>query len=329
MTSVAVIGNHAHSFCSEAQWARAFAANGCDVTPFQIEEVVADPVRAMDRLRHFDLVSYTRTHSHGRYLAPEWAGRWRELEREGVQTIGLHLDRFWDLDREHLVHDGDAQFTVGTLWSADGGNDDRWAEAGVQHRWLIPGIDAEMVGEHTFRPDFAVPVVFVGSEAGYHAEYEQREELIAYLRGRFGSKFARYGAGTTQVRGVDLAAVYASAGVVVGDSCFANSPDSAMLADRYFSDRLPEVLGRAGFLAYPYTPGLPYEFGRDLCGYTPGDFAELGDLIEDAWALPDHCRKIARQGMAHVREHHTWQVRMRTILDAHGLLRGSADTVTV
>src|SRR6266581_774169 len=120
MIDVAVIGNHRHHHCSEAVWARAFAKIGCNVTPMQVDEVAADPDAAMSVLCHQTLVTYTRTHSRGMYLDPSWTDRWRTLAKAGVRTVGLHLDRFYDLEREDLIHT-DAQFTVATLWSADGG----------------------------------------------------------------------------------------------------------------------------------------------------------------------------------------------------------------
>jgi hypothetical protein len=99
--------------------------------------------------------------------------------------------------------------------------------------------------------------------------------------------------------------------LVVGDSCFAGSP-------RYWSDRVPEVLGRGGFLIFPRTPGLEIP---DLVTYNPGD---INDLIKkiDYWLdeTRDQERKeIVKKTQAWVKENETYTQRMKFVLDYMGI----------
>lgn len=75
---------------------------------------------------------------------------------------------------------------------------------------------------------------------------------------------------------------------MIGDSCFAGSPKGAY----YWSDRIPETLGRGGFLIHPYVDGLGRQFNLlehdepvtydagHLAVWDAGDWEALGDLIE-------------------------------------------------
>lgn len=320
MIRVAVIGNHQHHHCSEAQWARAFAKLGCAVTALQIDDVVRDPEGAMGVLRQHTIATYTRTHSPGRYLDRSWTDRWAELERAGVRTVGLHLDRFFDLEREHLAHEGDAQFTVGQCWTADGGNDERWAAAGVNHRWLVPAIDPDDVQGGVRRRELAYDVVFVGSGGSYHAAYPERLDLLAHLRSRYGRAFAHFGHGGDMpvVRGQELSDLYRSAKVVVGDTCFVNR---VRPADRYLSDRLFESIGRGAFTVWPWSPCVSdfYTTGRHFVTHVPGDWTDLDTMIDGYLAMPDARAEIAAQGQQHTLAEHTWAHRMGSVLVECGL----------
>lgn len=317
---VAVIGNHAHPFCSEVHWARAFAENGCDVTPIQVDDAVRHPHETMTVLRRMDAVTYTRTHAPNRYLDQSWTARWAELEDAGVRTIGIHLDRFWDLEREGIVHD-DAQFTVGTLFTADGGNDDRWRAAGIRHEWFPPAIDATdaaHLGE--VREEYQHDVIFVGS-GRYHPSYSERDDLLRFLHDRFGDRFAHYGhgGGRPVVRGLELNDLYRSAKVVIGDSCFANSPDWQTKAHRYWSDRVPDVLGRQGFMIYPDVALDGYRAGKHYATYEPGNWDSLEVAVLSWLDCPAQRLRIASEATEHVRAHHTWRHRMTDVLATVGL----------
>jgi hypothetical protein len=155
-------------------------------------------------------------------------------------------------------------------------------------------------------------VVFVGSRH-YHPEYRFRTTLIDWLQKTYGGRFRRFGGDAGGVvREAMLNDVYASAKVVVGDSCFAGAP-------YYWSDRVPETLGRGGFLIHPTTPGLTIP---GLAEYKPGNLIELKQRIAYWLTHEKERRACADTAMAAVRAEHTYTHRMATLLETMGLTNG-------
>jgi hypothetical protein len=160
--------------------------------------------------------------------------------------------------------------------------------------------------------------VFVGSYPYPHPEWPYRDELINWLQRTYGSRFKRYGPVAETVRNEALNDLYASAGVVVGDSvCL------GMTHRNYWSDRLTETLGRGGVLIWPNIPGcLKYmglRNGVHLLSYGFGDFDWLRILIDGCLADPVSARRMANFGQQHIRAKHTYTHRMRALLETVGL----------
>lgn len=318
MTSVALIGNFVVPYTTESYLARALQENGCSVTRIPQDDAYAIGPGGF-ALDPPDICLYTRTHNRTA-LGPEWTREWRNLEAAGTITASFHLDRFFDLEREHLIGDGDPLFTTQHVFTADGGNDDRFAAAGINHHWLAPAVDryeAEMGG--TANPDLAYDVVFVGSGGTYHHAYPQRAALLDHLRRTYRGRFAHFGVGGDRpsVRQQQLNDVYASARVVVGDSCFANEAGSPR-NDRYWSDRIPETVGRGGFLLHPYVPGIRAH-GLTLATYLPGDWEDLDTQIGAYLANPGDRATMIQAGRRDVLARHTYTHRVRTLLETVGL----------
>src|SRR5690606_15314764 len=153
-------------------------------------------------------------------------------------------------------------------------------------------------------------------------------QLIAWLRDTYGSRCRFWPvAGEPPIRGDALRDLYASVKVVVGDSCFAGDPRGV----RYCSDRIPETIGRGGFLVHPEVPGVTdgtlYTTGQHLVTWPAGDWQRLRTEIDTALANPDRRRTIAAAGREHVLAHHTYEVRMRQLIDLmcdRGLLEVAA-----
>lgn len=328
---VVSIGNFKHGHCTEVQTARALRECGCTVDEFQQEQAHALGADAfVDMLLtgglsspRPDLVLYTRTHN-STALGATWTDGWARLRRAGIKTASFHLDRFWDLEREHLIHDGDPLFTVDYCCTADGGNDDRFKAAGVNHHWLPPGVDrTEALVEGRQLRD--VPdIVFVGSDysqTSHGPYYPQRGELLAHLRQTYGRRFGQYGYGGDRpnVRGQDLNDVYCSAKIIVGDSCFANSNDPALSA-LYWSDRIPETIGRGGFLLHPFVVGIRSQYsGSELACYNPGDWEDLDAQIGAYLANPGEREGYVERGRARTLRKHTYTSRMAELLRVCGL----------
>ena len=80
------------------------------------------------------------------------------------------------------------------------------------------------------------------------------------------------GRGQPSIRNHDLNRLYASVKVCVGDSLCPgfNHP-------RYWSDRLPETIGRGGFIIHPRIEGIEEEYGGrvELFGFNDWDTLKL------------------------------------------------------
>jgi hypothetical protein len=160
--------------------------------------------------------------------------------------------------------------------------------------------------------DVTYPVVFVGSY-NYHSEWPYRKQLIDWLKQTYPDTFTGFGGdfGGT-VRGHELNQIYASSKVVVGDSFspLFNYPG-------YWSDRIPETLGRGGFLIHPKIKGIEdfYADRKHLVLYDFGDVEQLQELIDYYLVHADEREEIRAAGHLHVRENHTFVHRWQRILE--------------
>lgn len=227
----------------------------------------------------------------------------------GIPTASFHLDRYWGLDaadsRESLV--GDHPFwKTDHVFTADGGNDARFAARGVNHHWLKPGVVERDCYLGTPDPEFQVDVAFVGSRY-YHPEYPQRGQLIEWLESTYGDRFRRFAGDTPSgtVRGSTLNDLYASVKVVVGDCCFAGEMN-------YWSDRIPETTGRGGFLIHPNVPGLDH---LGVAKFNPGDYLELRELIDHFLTNDEARENMRRIGHEWTKRNATYTNRVREMLD--------------
>lgn len=265
---------------------------------------------AAEEMADFDVTLWTRT---------GWEPALpRNLQRlvlqagqaKGVPVVGFHLDRWWGLQREPQVA-RELFFRSDLVITADGGHDDRWAEAGVNHLWLPPGVSGAQAEElGSYSEEFDTEIGFVGSWQGYHDEWAYRGRLVRWLMDTYADRFRVWEGG---VRGRALADLYASVDVLVGDSCLAGG------ATHYWSDRIPETLGRGGFLIHPLVEGLREHFPLDtLATYELGNFGDLADVIA-YWLDPQsgmERRQVAQRGREHVLAHHTYERRVAQIVEA-------------
>jgi len=230
-----------------------------------------------------------------------------------IPVVGYHLDIWWGLKRQRQILE-EPFFRANLVITADGGHDEQWAEAGVNHVWFPPGVSAREAHVGERRYIFQSKLAFVGSWQGsYHDEHQHRFELVAFLKKHFRNVCEFYPRlGEHAIRGQELRDLYASVDVVVGDSCFAGSG----LAN-YWSDRIPETLGRGGFLLHPMVPGLEQHFaiGDHLGCWNAGDWDQLGTDIEFFMKNTDRAHEIADAGCVHVQQHHTYDVRMDQLVD--------------
>lgn len=309
---VGYIGNFGPAHSTENHVAASFESHGAKVLRLQ-----EDDERTWELLPHLrcDLVVWTRT----------WARPTGSVDRSDAPLVGYHLDRWWGLDREAQItaHPREAFFDVDLLVTADGGHPLQWEAEGIRHEWLPPavwGVEASVPGRRSGQ--YVSPIAFVGSWERYHAEWPWRMELVRWLRVNYNRRVSFWPRpGRRSIRGAELANLYASVQVVVGDSCLAGG------ATRYWSDRIPETLGRGGYLIHPHVEGLEEHFtpGVHLDTFTAGDLDELRHVIDRALADDERCRTIAAAGREHVLAHHTYERRVVQLVElAHseGLLCG-------
>lgn len=310
----AYLGNFEPDHSTENHVARALGAIGHDIVRFQ-ENNIGEWKVVADTITEYDVVLWTRTGGLSAVIPNNLKRRVLNAgQAKSVPVVGYHLDRWWGLDREPQIHT-DPFFRVDLLITADGGHDQQWAAAGVKHLWMPPAVlgeDAATIG--MWREDYDTPVLFVGSWREYHTEWAYRGRLVRWLIDTYGDRFRVVEGG---VRGADLADLYASAQVVVGDSCLAGN------ATHYWSDRIPETVGRGGFLIHPDVEGLGEHYrldgdGQHLATYRLGDFDNLRAVIDRGLNEPEWTRQVALDGRAWVLDHHTYEVRMRQLVDVLG-----------
>lgn len=292
---VALLGNlDPNTFWStEWEYAHAWEEQGARVSPF-LEQDPAHWRALIDRLRRshdYDLIHWTSTKSFrdNAGTSMQWE---MTAARSGTPVIAVHLDRWQGLGREHLIIDDPYFRAVDLAFTADGDAEEMWAAADIDHHWLLPAIGRRWLGLGEHRDEYDCDVVFVGGWDGYgHREWTHRADLVEHLTKWYGDRFlALPRRGQPRIVGRDLNDVYASAKVVVGDSCLVPHSDGRPKA-RYCSDRIPETLGRGGMLFHPAVEGIninPFLDPFVTAKWELGDWATLRAAIDANIDLPEH-----------------------------------------
>lgn len=308
--SILQIGNFGPAHSTENEYRKAWEANGAEVITLQENDWGRWPLYSLgNTLGGIDLVFWTRT-----VWDPMDFDAMRRLmasaRLRSVPVIGVHLDIWHGLNRAKEIGQH-PWFDCDLLFTADGGHPDEWKAAGIEHVWLPPGVsEFECVPAEPDPSRFAADVAFVGSWQGdYHAVSEHRHQLVKWLQRRGARMFPAFN--QPRITLDDLRQLYATTKINVGDSCLVGTG----LAN-YWSDRIPETLGRGGFLLHPYVPGIEdhYTDGEHLRLWEPGNWVELDRLIDHYLNDDNERRAIAEQGRAHVLATQTYTVRVRTIV---------------
>lgn len=316
---IAYIGNFRAVHSTENEVRKALLALGHDV--LEVQEDTCPWVDLFHTIPRPDVLLWT--HTHGFADESKHADCWLMLDRAralGVPTVAYHLDRWWGLERQRQV-ETEPFFRCSLVVTADGDPRNPWAEHGINHRWLPPAIGHEEVGRGTFNPRFASDIAFVGGWRGYghSGVWPWRNKLIHHLQSNWGEQLRLWPEPEQPaIRGAALRDLYASVRVVVGDSCLAGG------ATHYWSDRLPETIGRGGLLLHPDVEGLdewwpPVDRTPPRIGLLPWrfdfDLDSVDETIELALALDEaEHDAITEAGIEHVREHHTYVQRMAQVL---------------
>jgi Glycosyl transferases group 1 len=223
------------------------------------------------------------------------------LRRRGVKTASFHLDRYWGLNKLDGREDkiGKHPFWhTDHVFTADGACHN-WVGWEVNHHWLPPGVVKRDCYQGQRDEDIGVEIGFVGAR-DYHPEYPFRRELIEFLEAAYGDRFRAF----SGYRGAALNNLYASIPVIVGDSCFGGS-------DYYWSDRIPETLGRSGFLIHPASKGLCIP---GLVTFEAGDLQGLRERVDYYLVHVEEREWLRRAAFNWVRENETYHNRMEELL---------------
>jgi len=309
MSSIALLGNFEVPFSTESELRWTLETRlGHRFTPLQENKVTAQEVVQKCRETATKLLIWV--HTHGWDVQGDLQWMLNQLRASGIKTASFHLDRFWGLnilDQRQDRIGTHAFWRTDKVFTADGGNDEKFAALGINHVWMPPAVVERDCALGRPNLQFNCPVAFFGAD-GYHPEHPFRARMISRLREKYGTNFRVY----QGIRQQALNDAYATVKVLVGDHCFAGA------SPRYWSDRLPETLGRGGFLIYPETEGL------EVPGLATYEGQNADDLIKkiDYWLDDDRNQeRIRRRNEAHeyVKQHHTYTQRMQQLLQVMGV----------
>jgi len=304
---IALLGNFQAPWCSEVHHTRSLESLGHTVV--QIQETNTSTDQILGRAAQANLFVWVHPHE----VRPTGNLTMEQvLARLRIPRVAYHLDLFYGLPQRWETYRNELYIRgLDHFFTADGPLAD-WlnANTAVKGHYLPPGVLAEETYCATPSAD-RFDVGFVGSER-YHPEWPYRPKLIDWLRKTYGNRFRLYGqdAGIV-VRGAALNQVYADAKVIVGDTfCpkFTYGP--------YFSDRIPETLGRGGFLIHPRITGLEDDYvdGEHLVLYQYNDWKGLRAKIDHYLTHDEERERIRLAGHEHVKNNYTYRHRWETIL---------------
>ncbi len=260
-------------------------------------EMVVEKVRE----ERIDILLWARTHKHNPY--GDYNIMLRECEASGAVTVGLHMDLYWGISHREYQIGRDAFWSCQYVWTADGGHQKEFANAGVNHYWCPPAVSKSVVGRGTVDPQWANTVTFVGGLLPCHGRH--RKELIGWAKkGMRGYAFKWRGGNKEPLWGPKLSDYYSSCYAVLGDSV--DSP-------YYWSDRIPQTLARGGLLVYPHTQGLlPQGITSESAFlFNRFDFRSIQEFLD---SVTDARRKeMTDNAMDAIMSKHLWKHRLKAI----------------
>lgn len=288
---VSILGEFTHDWSTKMSFKLAFEEEGHEVYALQDDFVGTEEIL---RIAQGGLLFYIPTHAN-----PIDGKLWDLLEKFRGPKIAAHFDLYWGIkSREPSI--GQRPFwKFDHVFTPDGGNQDRFRQRGVNHHYLPPPVSTRFIGRGKWRRRYAHDVCFVGAR-NHHQEWPYRPQLIGWLEKTYGERFAHYGEGQPRlpIWGNNLNDLYASCKVIVGDS---------VRSDYYWSNRVPETLGREGLLIHPRIRGMAEHYPEDtLLYYDYGDFDYLKHLIDANINHPDTSRPVKGRQVAENHTYHHW-----------------------
>lgn len=299
---IGIVGNFRSQYTAEQDWRIAWESHGWHVVPYQGDSMSARQV--IGAAKYCDVLMIVTMKRWPENLAQE-CSRW-------THTIGWRPDRYW------------GRPDIGTFWrdplfgsdiviTTDGYPHD-WASVGVNHHFLPQAISERWrTYQGARRAGLSADLAFVGRTHNYMEKgwVAHRMELTDWLRNMSRRELWTWrcfgGEHKFVERSHRMNNVYKSCRVTVGDSMLYYGVD-----DRYWSNRVPEALGRGGILIFPQVDYLAELTDGMLPMWRMGDWdgleAQILELYHDD-KRQDELRRWGRQWA----KQHTYEVRVKQI----------------
>lgn len=221
-----------------------------------------------------------------------------------IPVVAWLTNLFYEIMRREVQVKVNPMFKADIVFTTDGGHDEQWKKAGVNHRLLRQGIfqDEAYISEPKF--ETSAEIGFIGGI--YENIWPYRQELVAWLTETYGKKFEHFGL-RGEIRHEQLNRLCAKLKIVVGDSVW--SPN-------YWSNRVYEIIGRGGVLIMPKIPGLEKEFTpyKHYIPYDMGNFKQLKEIIDYYLEHDEEREKIRMAGFEYCKANYTYLHRVKEML---------------
>jgi hypothetical protein len=309
--TILFLGNFEAEFSSENYYKKTLESMGNLVIPQQENKATFDNLLRVIDTDHVDLFFWVHTHGWEISRIDSFLALCR---LRGIKSFAYHLDLYLGIQRQVMI-DTHPFFKVDYFFTVDRLMAEYLTQKGLSIGIAMPAgvFERDCYLEAPNHEKYPHEIIFTGS-MHYHPEWPYRQKLINWLKETYGEKFAHYGGGgLPSVRGwPELNKLYASAKIVIGDTLCKD-----FKYPYYSSDRLFEVIGRGGFLIYPYIEGLEkfYTDFDDVVYYTFNDFENLKALIDHF--LDDYERReiIRNRGFWRTRSQHTYKSRFTDMFE--------------
>lgn len=206
------------------------------------------------------------------------------LERRDHQRVSW-MQQVMPLVDLGFCSDGDWVEKVNGLEDHRSGGDGKmvWLPQGADERVVGAGVKCHQGRCPTCASEVSdIDVLFTGISKGGGTK---RQSFVAELADRYGNRFRHVERG---VHGRDMANLVASSKIVV-------APDFPV-SDRYWSNRVFNVLGFGGFLLHPWCKGLLHCYDESACVFYHCR-KELFEQIDWFLCKPDTRKYIAAWGL--------------------------------
>lgn len=227
------------------------------------------------------------------------------MKHAGIPIVPWLTNIFWGIMRREIQIHTNPIFKADIVFTTDGGNQEKFENAGVNHVLLRQGIHAPeaYISKVPFKT--SAEIGFIGSI--YENIWEYRKGLVDFLSGEYGRRFEHFGQ-TGNIRHDKLNNLVSTLKVVVGDSV--QSP-------HYWSNRLYEMIGRGAFLIMPWVEGIDQEFtpGEHFVTYKYGDFEGLKKKVDYYLEHDEERDRIRAAGLSHCLANHTYKHRVSNLLE--------------